>query len=352
VWSYDDAEMVARFEDAFLAEGLRQGIACYFITTSDAPSKVSRRLSPAVTVLDARAGKPFADPVRLERTVIESARASLGWFVIEGLDVFARRLGSKRALGLFSRICPQLFDLGAIAYWRAPANVLRAPFLDPVRKITQCVLQISSGHLRVLKAEGHRVGTEGRLLSVEVDEDGTPRLRAERSLGRLASGLRQVREQRHLTQADLAKLAGVSPSAISQAEAGYRGLSLDTVVTLCEQLQLSIDDLLLHRPDADYVLARRDRAGIPVASTPLLDDPDIGLRAYLVQLAPGEAGTPPILHKGVELVVVASGLVQVDLGRDMPVMRAGDAVLASRVAVAGWRNLLGESARLFWVLRD
>ena len=88
------------------------------------------------------------------------------------------------------------------------------------------------------------------------------------------------------------------------------------------------------------------------AQTPLLDDPDVGLRAYLVQLAPGEAGTPPIVHKGLELVVVATGLVQLDLGTDMPVVRAGDAVLATRVAIAGWRNLLGEPARLFWILRD
>jgi transcriptional regulator with XRE-family HTH domain len=352
VWSYDDAQMVARFEDAYIAEGLRRGVPCYFVTTSDPPSRVTRRLTREVIVLDARPGQPFADPVRLEQTVIKAARASLARFAIEGLDVFARRLGPTRAIGLFSRICPQLFDLGSIAYWRAPTQSLRNSFLDPVRKVTQCVLQIKGGHLRVLKAEGHRVGTEGRLLRVELDEGGTPRLRAERSLGRLAAGLRQLREQRHLTQAELAKLAGVSPSAISQAEAGHRGLSLDTIVTLSEQLQLSIDDLLAYQPDAEYVLARRDRAGITAAQTPLLDDPELGLRAYLIQLAPGEAGTPPIVHKGLELVVVATGLVQLDLGTDMPVVRVGDAVLATRVAVAGWRNLLGESARLFWILRD
>jgi hypothetical protein len=49
---------------------------------------------------------------------------------------------------------------------------------------------------------------------------------------------------------------------------------------------------------------------------------------------------------------VAAGLVQVDLGAETPVMRAGDALLASKVAVLGWRNLLGEPARLFWIIRD
>jgi transcriptional regulator with XRE-family HTH domain len=344
--------MVARFGAAFIAEGLRQCVPCYVVTTSDSPSGVLRRLGPEVIVLDARPGKRFADPALLEQTIIETARTSLGRFAIEGLDDFVRRLGPKRALGLFSRVCPQLFDLGSIAYWRAPAKSLHPSFLESVRRVTQCVLQIRGGQLRVLKAEGHRVPTERRLLRVALDESGTPRLRVERSLGRLAAGLSRLREQRHLTQAELAELAGVSASAISQAEAGHRGLSLDTVATLAERLQLSIDDLLGSQPDADYVLTRREQAGVGAAPAPSLDSPDVGLRAYLIQLAPGEAGVPRVPHKGVELVVVVSGVVQVDLGADMPVMRSGDAVRATRVAVAGWRNLLGEPARLFWILRD
>jgi transcriptional regulator with XRE-family HTH domain len=290
--------------------------------------------------------------MRLETTLVESARMSPGRVAIEGLDTFARRLGAQRGVALFSRICPQLFDLGAIAYWRAPRRALGASFLDQMRKVTQCVLEITGGQLRVVKAEGHRVGTQGRILRVTAGADGGPHLQEERSLGRLARGLQRLREQRHLTQADVARLAGVSPSAISQAESGRRGLSLDTLVTLSEQLQLSLDDLLAHDPGSDYVLARRDRTGTSASQIPLLDDPDVGLRAYLVNLRAGETGGPPVPHKGLELVVVAAGLVQLDLGTAMPVMRAGDAVLASRVAIVGWRNLLGEPARLFWILRD
>src|SRR5690606_31385818 len=84
----------------------------------------------------------------------------------------------------------------------------------------------------------------------------------------------------------------------------------------------------------------------------LLDDPATGLRSYLVHLGPGERGGPPVVHKGPELVVVAAGLVQLDLGPETPVMRAGDAALATTVAVRGWQNLLPSPARFFWVLRD
>jgi quercetin dioxygenase-like cupin family protein len=86
--------------------------------------------------------------------------------------------------------------------------------------------------------------------------------------------------------------------------------------------------------------------------TPLLDDPSLGIRSFLVNLGPGEHGEPPTAHKGPELVVVASGLVQINLGTETPVMRAGDAVLVTTAAVHGWRNLAGGASRFFWVLRD
>ena len=179
-----------------------------------------------------------------------------------------------------------------------------------------------------------------------------PRFEQEKALGRLGAGLRRVREERRLSQADVARLAGVSPSAISQAEAGHRGLGLDTLLTLVEALGLGLDDLLAVRTTGDYVLARRDRMGPPQGHVALLDDETAGLRAYLVQLGPGQRGTPPVPHKGVELIMVATGLVQADLGTATPVLRAGDAVLATRASVVGWRNLLGEPARLFWIIRD
>jgi transcriptional regulator with XRE-family HTH domain len=285
----------------------------------------------------------------LEQTLLERARAPGTRIVADGLDSFVRRWRSARALGLFSRVCPQMFDLGTIAYWRASPTGSRA-ILDGVRRVTQCFIDVSGGHLRVVKAEG-RTGAQGRLFKLRLD-GGAVHLDHERALGRLAEGLRVLRAERHLTQSDLARMVGVSPSAISQAEAGRRGLGLDTLLSLTEALGMGLDELLSSTPDSTYVLARRDRTAARRGITPLLDDPRTGLRAYLVLLGPGDRGEPPALHKGVELLVVATGLVQIDIGNEGPVMRAGDAVLATRVPVRGWRNLVAQPARLFWILRD
>jgi transcriptional regulator with XRE-family HTH domain len=317
-----------------------------------APATLRAKLGTGLRILDARPGRPLADAMALERRIIDDAREIPGRVVFDSLDAFVRRSGRNRALGLFSRVCPQLYDLGAIAYWRVSRPVAGAALLDGINKVTQCVLELGGSHLRVVKAEG-RPGVEGRLLHVRPRPDGTPRFEQEKALGRVGAGLRRVRQERRLSQADLARLAGVSPSAISQAEAGHRGLALDTLLTLAEALGVGLDDLLAVKSASDYVLARRDRpGGPPEGPVALLDDDTAGLRAYLVQLGPAEHGAPPVPHKGVELILVATGLVQADLGTATPVLRAGDAVLATRASVAGWRNLLAEPARLFWIIRD
>ena len=317
------------------------------VSTRVAPRDVAAVLGPDVEVLDARPGRPHADPVLLEQEVLE--RGAQGDRVaIDRLDDFVRRLGPQRALILFSHICPQLFDRGVICYWRAGdgARAVR----EAVRGITQCVLDLGNGRLRIEKAEG-RHGVQGRVFRIRA-LDGDVSVEEERAIGRLAEGLRRVRAERGLSQSNLARLAGVSPSAISQAEGGHRGLGLDTVLVLAEALGIGLDDLLTAPSAPGYVIARRDRTAPRRGVTPLLDDPSAGLRAFLVHLGPGDRGTPPSVHKGPELVVVADGLIQLDLGNESPVMRAGDAVLVTSVAVRSWRNLLARPSRFFWVLRE
>lgn len=351
VWVLDDDDVVRHLEDAMLAEAVARGEGCFYVTAGDDPAKLSARLGPDVTVLDARPRGPFGDAAVLETAIIEGARSKPpGYVVVDGLKEFSRRWGAAKAVAFFSRVCPRLFDLGAIAYWRAPRTDLGRSFIEQITNVTQCVLEIGDGHLRVVKAEGRPASVQGRLLRLDRTGDEL-HLEDERALGRLGRGLERVRRERNLHQSDLARMAGVTPSAISQAEAGRRGLSLDTLLLLSERLGMGLDELLAAAPTGGYVLARHPRTPAD-ATTALLDDPKAGLRAYLVRLGPGESGAPDFPHKGVELVLVASGLVQLTIGDDTPVLRAGDVALATTVAVTGWRNLMNGPALLFWVLRD
>ena len=352
VWVSDDADVLTHLEDQFLAAAARSRLPRGYVTTTAAPEAIEQRTGGEFTVFDARPRRPHAAPDVLEQALVEfCSTPRTACVVLDGLDAMARRWGAERALAFFSRACPRMFDAGAIAYWRAPRKQLGGPFLTQVQSVTQCVLEVSSRSLRVLKAEGRPRHVQGIQFGLSF-ENGGIHLDNERALGRLARGLEQIRRQRNLSQADMARLAGVSSSAVSQAESGRRGLSLDTLLVLSERLGVTVDALLGGVPGPGYVLARRDRGGSAGSSAALLDDPAAGLRAYLVTLGAGEAGVPPVAHQGVVTVLVASGLVQVRVADDTPVMRAGDALIATDVAVEGWRNLTMEQARLFWVLRD
>jgi hypothetical protein len=51
-------------------------------------------------------------------------------------------------------------------------------------------------------------------------------------------------------------------------------------------------------------------------------------------------------------VAVIGGLVQVMTTAGRPVLRQGEALLADRSGISGWRNIGQRPAALFWVIRD
>jgi transcriptional regulator with XRE-family HTH domain len=352
VWASDDPDLFVVVEAAFLNTAREQLLSCIYVSASRAAAVVAREVGRGVVVLDARARGEYGDPEILEQRLVAAAReAPPVCVVVDGLDALARRWGDAKAAAFFTRVCPRLFDLDAIAYWRAPRPSVSRRVMERITGVTQCVVDLSNGRLRMVKAEGRPQEVRTRALRARV-VSGDLVVEPERALGRLALGLERLRHERQLSQTELARLAGVTASAISQAESGHRGLSIDTLLQLTDRLGITVDELLAVAPPAGYVLARRERIGRQAAVTPLLDDAKAGLRAYLVRLAGGESGQPPRTHKGAELVLVAGGLVQLQLGSDTPVLRSGDAALATAVPVSSWRNLTAEPAALFWIVRD
>jgi transcriptional regulator with XRE-family HTH domain len=350
VWVSDDPALCTLIERLMLSAKTSDQAAVY-VTALATKARILRTFGKELTVIDARPRSRFSDPIVLEQAVISAVNPGASRVVIDGLESFARQWGTDRAIGFFKRVCPRLFDLGAIAYWRVSRTAIGNPGVDEIRKVTQCVFEVDHTHMHIIKAEGHSASVQGRLFRVSRDEE-TIHLHSERALGRLAQGLRRIRAERGLNQAELARLAEVSPSAISQAEAGHRGLNLDTLLNLTTGLSMGLDELLQNQEHPEYVLARRNRGPALGESAFLLGDPSAGLRVYFVNLGAGERGTPPVQHKGTELILVARGLVLVDLGSASPAVRAGDAILATKVPIVSWHNLAPEPSVLFWILRD
>lgn len=268
--------------------------------------------------------------------------------VFERIDDLVSRFGAGGAVQIYRDTCPRLFDRGAIAYWFAGTQMVGPAVVDGIARIAQCVFEVRAGQLRIVKAEGRSRRLQGATAHLSVGPRGIEVSR-EHVVGRLGEGLRRTRTERNLTQAQLAAIAGVTPAAISQAETGRRGLSLDTIVVMCEALQIGIDDLMGTGRGPDPQVARRDRLAPPGDAIPLFDDPNDVMRTFLLRVDPGGSVTPPLDHRGPEMLLVADGLVLADFGETTPVLRAGDALRATNTTLRRITNLDDREARVFWI---
>jgi transcriptional regulator with XRE-family HTH domain len=240
--------------------------------------------------------------------------------------------------------------VGAIAYWSMTQET-PAAVRDTVEAVTQCVLRVDERSVRVAKAEARDEPVRGSVLHWH-EEDGRLVLAPAELAGRIAASLRAVRRARELSQHDLAKLAGVTGSAISQAERADRSLSLATLVRLSDALGLTIDELLRGEDPAVYRIGRRTEdpeRGLERTMT-LLGGHDAGLRIDLVHLAARQSGSPAAENRGTGIVAVASGLVQVRVGNQTPAIRHGEVLLADSRRIDGWHNLGQTEAAFFWII--
>jgi transcriptional regulator with XRE-family HTH domain len=351
VWEHGGDAEVGEFYRALAGLAGEYDYSAY-VAVAGGGAKAAAELG--LELIDAQPGGPLAKP----QTLLDAVRARCvggrrNLLLFDPLAHMHELWGAEATANFFTRCCPMLLEVGAIAYW----SLSRSPELDRVRRdvedVTQCVIMLADGRLRIAKAEGRPAGVQGSVWHYKAGAR-PPALERAPAAARLGAALRSLRMQRQLSQAELAAIAGVSASAISQAERGQRGLSLETLLELTGRLNITVDELLRGEIAPGYRLGRRDDPSARPTGrpAPLLDDPETGLRAYLVRLGPGDDGTPQIAHKGTELVAVVAGLVQVLLTSGRPVLRAGEVLLADRSSIAGWRNIGARPAALFWIIRD
>jgi transcriptional regulator with XRE-family HTH domain len=306
-----------------------------------------------LNVMRAGAGTALAHPVELLREIhriCQPGRRQLMLF--DSLDRVVAAWGTNGARGFFARCCPMLLDLEAIGYWSMTVRETPATVRDTVESVTQCVLRVDDRSVRIAKAEARASGVRGTLLHWH--EDDTHAVLSQANInGRVAASLRALRRARGLSQQDLAQLAGVTASAISQAERGERGLSLGTLAELSLALGITIDDLLHGGGPEAYRIGRRPDD--PLHSSEhimaLLGDEGSGLKIDLVHLGPRQVAHPPAQPDGTGIVAVGAGLVQVEVGGQTPAVRAGEVLVAPSSRIEAWRNIGQTEAMLFWMVQ-
>jgi transcriptional regulator with XRE-family HTH domain len=279
-------------------------------------------------------------------------------YVVDSLSDLAARLGHDAAIELFLATCPRLYLRRSIALWPVRSDQHPPAVLGRLAAITQVVLrldEVSEGwQVEVQQAAGRADTTVGRRVLIRDGSNGMEAAGAVTSgRQRLGATIRAQRTIHGLSQAELARRIGISPSALSQVERGVRGLSGESLMRVWEALDVPFgptDTRLL-----GYRVARRGgqatgRSGGGLTTHTLLDDPAIG-GVHRVTLAARAASRGALFDtKGEEVVVVLDGVVDLEVGGHPVTLQAGDTLVATDTSVGAVTNPAEVSAELLWMV--
>ncbi len=274
--------------------------------------------------------------------------------------------GEDHILKFYSRSCPKLYELDTIAYWiiekGAHSNKLKAH----INQIAQVAIDLSikrgKSAIKILKAEKRTPKALSEFFYYAYDEDeilieGDGKTKAQHDLG---SRIKKIRKNQGMSQKELAKLIGVTPSNISQIESNLIYPSLPALYKIAENLSVEVGSFFQDKTlPVKTVFPRGNAVNISMPDMPKdsiyaqqLTPPDLDSKAelYLVQILP-EKKLPAhfFVYKGEELGYVLSGRIKVFSQNQSHTLEAGDTIYLKADIPTQWINPGPETAKLLWM---
>lgn len=275
--------------------------------------------------------------------------------------------GEEHILNFYSHSCPRLYELNTIAYWILEKSAHSPRLRAQINQIAQVAIDLAikrgTTSLTILKAEKRHLDTLHKPQNYWT-KDLTVTFDAEsRVTGRVDLGLRlkELRSKRGLSQTELAKLVGVTPSTISQVESNLIYPSLPALMKMAEVLAVEISSFFQEQtePKRRLIFTAAEAIEIKFPDLPqgavfakLLSPVDFDPKAepYLIEVSPNQ--TLPshfFIHKGEEVGYLLSGRLQVKLEKAAYSLRAGDVIYLTSEMPTQWRNPGPGVARLLWI---
>ncbi|TQR18147.1 helix-turn-helix domain-containing protein [Psychrobacillus soli] len=175
--------------------------------------------------------------------------------------------------------------------------------------------------------------------------------------GEIGKRIRYLRRLQGLTSEELAKLAGVSQSMISQIERGLVSPSLETLWKLAHSLKVQVFSFFETEEPSAVTISRAGEAKVvkrirPNVSYELLS-PSTGkqMSFFKMIVAPGEdLDVPFLFHGGEECGMMLSGCLRVELEGGVHTICKGDSIYFDSSLPHRFFNVGDEDAVAVWTM--
>jgi len=275
--------------------------------------------------------------------------------------------GEEHIINFYSHSCPRLYELNTVAYWILEKSAHSAKLRAQINQIAQVAIDLAikrgTTSLTILKAEKRSLDNLHRPHNYWT-KDLTVTFDAERrTSGRvdLALRLKELRSKRGLSQTELAKLVGVTPSTISQVESSLIYPSLPALMKMAEILSVEISSFFQEQTESKkrLIFTSAEALDVKFPDLPegavfarLLSPLDFESKAepYLIEIPPKEKlPSHFFVHKGEEIGYLLSGRLQVTLEKAAYSLRSGDVIYLTSEMPTQWKNPGPGVAKLLWI---
>ncbi|MBW2568209.1 MAG: helix-turn-helix domain-containing protein [Deltaproteobacteria bacterium] len=275
--------------------------------------------------------------------------------------------GEEHIVKFYSHSCPRLYELNTIAYWIIEKGAHSRRLKAKINQIAQVAIDLSVARgktsLTILKAEKRNIETFNKPYNywskdLNITFDSEKRTTSQINLG---NHLKELRTKQGLSQTELAKLIGVTPSSISQMESNLIYPSLPALLKIAEVLFVEVSSFFQELADVKdrVIFPSRESVNVKFPDLPkesisakLLTPVDFNSKAepYLIEIPPGKSiKSHFFIHKGEEIGYMLSGKLELKLGKVVYMGHAGDVIYLTSEMPSQWKNPGPDIARLIWL---
>lgn len=161
--------------------------------------------------------------------------------------------------------------------------------------------------------------------------------------------VQKYRKAKGLSSKELAKLAAITPSMLSQIERGLANPSIQTLKVLAKSLDVPTFSFFIEETNTDDLIVRSNKRKEMIVgnlSYELLSPDCTGSLATAIMNVPPNTSSSenPLGHKGEEVAVILEGKIMLYLDEEKYLLEAGDSVKIPANLKHKWENNFSEIA--------